>query len=305
MTGTAADALAVTRVLDAADRIVVVSPHFDDAVLSAGGLIAARVEARQPVEVLTVFSSARAIATRGGRHQAFTDYALRVAEDDRALAALGARARRLGLYERLFRDPPPRGPFGLFRTSLEIARSAETSAVQRAIAEALNNGNAIILAPLGIGNHVDHVIVTVGALRAIRDRDAQARVLFFEDFNAMSERNRRLHPVSRLRPFPFRDAPGWASPRTAVEMTAISLLTRGPDPTALCDLPVRAEEWSMSALPLTTRHETAKFEALAEYRTQTSALGGEPQLRALLERAHARRGGELLWRFRASGASSS
>ncbi|MCU1645024.1 MAG: hypothetical protein JWN03_5299 [Nocardia sp.] len=303
MTDTEAAAIAVTRVLDAADRIVVVSPHFDDAVLSVGGLIAARVEAGQPVEVLTVFSGSRPIEVRGGRHQAFADYTLRVVEDDRALAALGAGAGRLGLYERLFRDPRPHGPFSLFHTSPEIAQSADTEAVQQAIAEALDNSGTVILAPLGIGNHVDHVIVAVAALRAIRDQ--YARVLFFEDFNATSERNRRRHPVSRLRPFPFRVAPGWANSRAAVEMTAISLLTRGPDPTALACLPIEAAQWSMSALPLTTRHETAKLQALSEYHTQTSALGGEPQLRALLKRAHARHGGELVWRFQLSGVNSS
>ncbi|MVU76970.1 hypothetical protein GPX89_06885 [Nocardia sp. ET3-3] len=289
----------LSPILEAANRLVVVSPHFDDAVLSVGGLIAARAGRGQVVEVLTVFSAAGTAAEGGRRQKAFSDYASRVGEDDRALSVLGARPRRLGLFERLFRDPPPRGPLSLFRTSEDLARGAYAETVRRAIARLLDSGDTVVLAPLGIGNHVDHVIVAVGALWTVRDRadpGPGARILFYEDFNAMSEHNRRRHPVSRLRPFPYRSAPGWASPRTGVELEAMSLLARGPDATALAEVPVGRGSWSMSAFPVGSV-EGLKLRAVGEYRTQTKALGGESGVREILRRAHAVRGGEPIWRF--------
>ncbi|MEC3954091.1 PIG-L family deacetylase [Nocardia sp. CDC153] len=289
----------LSRMLDAAGRMVVVSPHFDDAVLSVGGLIAARASRGQTVEVLTVFSAAGAAITGGERQKAFSDYAVRVGEDDRALAVLGARARRLGLFERLFRDPRPRGPLPLFRTSEDLARGAYVEEVRRAIARLVASEDTVVLSPLGIGNHVDHVIVAVGALRA------GSRVLFYEDFNALSERNRRRHPVSRLRPFPYRSAPGWASPRAGFELEAMSLLARGPDATALAGVTVHPEQWSMTAFPVTGGLEARKLRAVGEYRTQTKTLGGEARLREIMRRAHAVRGGEPIWRFDTAGAGPS
>ncbi|MCM6776140.1 PIG-L family deacetylase [Nocardia sp. CDC159] len=282
----------VADALDDADRMVVVSPHFDDAVLAVGALIAARVEAGQPVEVLTVFTGARDDATHYGRREAFADYVVRRAEDDRALRVLGARPHRLGLFERIFREPPPRHPSDLFHTPTDVADCPEVEAVRRTIAEALAS-EAIVLAPLGIGNHVDHVLVAMGALRV----GPAPRLLFYEDFSALSERCRRRHPVSRLQRFGFGDAPGWAGPRLGCRLAALSLLARGPDPTTALGLRVVPERWRPSALPVRPEHEDIQFRALAEYRTQTAALGGERRLRALIHRAHDRRGGELIWRF--------
>ncbi|GAB2551882.1 PIG-L deacetylase family protein [Nocardia heshunensis] len=288
----------VSGMLDAASRIVVVSPHFDDAVLALGGLIATRAGRGQTVEVLTVFSAAGAALAGGVRMRAFSDYGPRVGEDDRALALLGARSARLGLSERLFRDPPTRGPLPLFRTSADLARGAYPETVRRAILRIAQAPGTIVLAPLGIGNHVDHVIVALGALRAARERPG---ILFYEDFNALSEHNRRRHPVARLRPFPYRSAPAWASPRAGFELEATSLLARGPDPTTLAELTVQPEQWRMSASPLDDAAESAKLQAVGEYRTQTMALGGETAVRELLRRAHAVRGGELVWQYLPGG----
>ncbi|MEC3914674.1 PIG-L deacetylase family protein [Nocardia sp. CDC160] len=289
----------LSRVLDGVGRVVVVSPHFDDAVLSVGGLIAGRVGRGQVVEVLTVFSGAGVAVGGGGRQKAFSDYGVRGEEDERALGILGARGRRLGLFERLFREPRPRGPLALFRTSEDLARGAYVETVRRGIGRLVEDGDTVVLAPLGIGNHVDHVIVAVAALRV------GSRVLFYEDFNALSERNRRRHPVSRLRPFPYRSAPGWASPRAGFELEAMSLLARGPDAAALAGVTVRPEQWSMTAFPVAGGLEAVKLRAIGEYRTQTRALGGEKRLREIMRRAHAVRGGEPIWRFDATGAGPS
>ncbi|MBF6327467.1 PIG-L deacetylase family protein [Nocardia transvalensis] len=284
-------------VLTTAGRVVVVAPHFDDAVLALGASIAALVAGGKPVQVLTVFSGARDDERHGERRQAFADYVVRRAEDDRAMRVLGTEARRLGLFERIFREPPPRGPSSMFRTPADIARSDEVYAIRTTLTNLVDD-DAMVLAPLGIGHHVDHVMVAAAALQTALQRPGTDRLLFYEDFNAVSERCRRHHPISRLHPFPFRDAPGWASPRVGCAMAAASVLAGGPDPAAAVGLSVRPEQWEMCVLPVGPGHESTQFCALAEYRTQTRALGGEPRLHAVIHRAHARRGGELVWRFR-------
>ncbi|MFJ4649983.1 PIG-L deacetylase family protein [Nocardia sp. NPDC088792] len=289
--------MTVARVLGEARRIVVLSPHFDDAVLAIGALVAGCVESGRTVRVVTVFSAGGTGISAGGRGKAFADYDSRRREDDRALALLGVEARRLGLHERIFRAPAPHGPLSLFHTSRAIAYSPDTAAVHRAIVAEQREDGTIVLAPLGIGNHIDHVITATAALRAARDPARAARMLFYEDFNALAECCRRRHPVARLRPFAFRSAPGWASPRAGLELETMSLLIRGPDAAELAGLPVGPGRWTATALPVSRRHAEAKFAAMAEYRTQTAALGGARQLRALMERAHARRGGELVWQF--------
>jgi len=112
---------------------VFVSPHPDDAVFSAGGAIALAARAGRRVAVVTVFSVGDGAEAR-------------LAEDDAALARLGARAIRLGLVEtpasggvqRLFDAPDPR----------------RVDEVRAALAPFLDG--ARVVAPLAIGGHVDH-----------------------------------------------------------------------------------------------------------------------------------------------------
>ncbi|RDI64466.1 PIG-L deacetylase family protein [Nocardia pseudobrasiliensis] len=282
----------VADTIGAADRLVVVSPHFDDAVLAVGALIAARVQSGQPVEVLTVFTGARDDARHSGRREAFADYVVRRAEDDRALKVLGAQTQRLGLFERIFREPPPIGPLGSFHTPVDIAACPEVAAVRGTLEETLAS-DAIVLAPLGIGRQIDHVLVAVAALGLA----PAPGLLFYEDFAALSERCRRSHPVSRLRPFEFRDSPGWAGPGPCCRMAAMSLLVGGPDPAAALGLQIHPAHWTMTALPTSPPHEEIQLRALAEYRTHLTTLGGARRLRALIHRSHTRRGGDLIWQY--------
>ncbi|MFF0491283.1 PIG-L family deacetylase [Nocardia sp. NPDC004068] len=274
----------------AAERVVVVSPHFGDAALALGALIAAQAESGREVEVLTVFTGGRDDARHDGRRDAFADLVVRRAEDDRALRILGARTHRLGLFGRIFREPPPLRPFGLFHTPRDILACPEIAAVRHGLEEALACGS-IVLAPLAIGNHVDHVLVALAALALT----PSPRLLFYEDFPALSERCRRRHPVTRLHPFRLRDTPGWANPRLAYHLATRSLLPTGPDPLTTLHRPAHPETWSCTTLPTTPHHESTQFRALTEHRTDLTPLGGPHRVQALIHRSHTRRGGDLIW----------
>lgn len=162
--------------------ILVLSAHLDDAVLSCGALLSALVE-RCPVTVVTLFTAAgpppHTHAARSYLRQcAVPDaeglYAARQAEDGEVLDGLGAAWRHLGVTDALFRAR--RCPAGLdrlgrwvpelvhryptYRYDIAKGRVARADrALPRALADQLAAIDAaVVLAPIGVGAHVDHLI---------------------------------------------------------------------------------------------------------------------------------------------------
>lgn len=167
--------------------LVFLSPHLDDAVLSCGGTIARLAAAGQAPLVLTVFAGFAKfpLSPLGERlHREWGDppdaVQLRRAEDVAAAARLGAQVRHLSLPEALYRQAgqgwryAEEGSIFGPRHPLDEVLPAQ---VARAIVGATDPRDTLI-APLGIGMHVDHVLVRDAAvwLRA-RARD----VRFYED----------------------------------------------------------------------------------------------------------------------------
>ena len=144
-------------------RVVVVSPHLDDAVLSCGQFLAAHPGAT----VVTVFAGVPAAYpepgwwSRLGGFDAGDDVVgARRAEDERALTALGATPRWLDFLESMFAgdDPAP--------DPTEIAEGL--AAVLEELAPTL------VLVPLGLANP-EHT-VTHDAAMLVRGRHADAVV---------------------------------------------------------------------------------------------------------------------------------
>jgi LmbE family N-acetylglucosaminyl deacetylase len=127
---------------------VVLSPHPDDAVLSAWTVLTGPGEVR----VLTVCSGLPPAGTLGAFDPLFgvTDsaafMALRAAEDAEALARAGRRATGLGFLDHQYRSEPP-------------AVGELVAAVEGAVGSA-----ARVLAPAAIGDHPDHQLVRRAAL---------------------------------------------------------------------------------------------------------------------------------------------
>lgn len=285
--------------------LVVLSPHLDDAVLSVGALIAGAARSG-PVTVCTAYTRPPDLAAVPVRWHRFADYRTRLAEDDRALALLGAGAERWDLSERIWRTPPVRTLAGLFRTPPELASFAQVPELVARVGRLLERPEVHLLAPLGIGNHVDHVELAVAALIAATERDALDRVQFYEDFYALGEAARRRHPVGRGSAVSIRRSPGWAAPREGAVLRATALLARGPAaPDYLPELSEPfARRWRCSPQPV-GGWEELKLAAVAAYRSQTAALGGMPGLARMLRRAHRLRGGEPLWSLAYSAEGSS
>lgn len=181
-----------------------VSPHLDDAVLSCGTLIA-DLSLRTDVKVWTVFTegaappytlSARAFLSQCGVADARRLFSLRRMEDRDALGALRVPFEHLGFVDALFRRRPS-GPVrrAIGRILPEVAHAYPTyrlhvsrgkiapsdtalvsSITERLAAMAHRDGDPVIFFPFGLGNHVDHVLLSwIG-------RSFPGSVVFYSDF---------------------------------------------------------------------------------------------------------------------------
>jgi O-antigen/teichoic acid export membrane protein/LmbE family N-acetylglucosaminyl deacetylase len=196
------------EVLELADppdlRYLVISPHLDDAILSCGALLS-RLSPGHLVTVATLFThssphatlSARAFVRRCGYGRAEDLYRDRRAEDASTLDTIGVEIVHLGFLDALFRTKPLVGR----RRSSPYARllpgrlamypsyrrhiasgnvsphDATTAAeVTAALDEILRERADIVLAPTGIGGHVDHVLA-----RDVAERCTSRPVVFYAD----------------------------------------------------------------------------------------------------------------------------
>ncbi len=178
------------------DPVLVLSPHLDDAVLSCGALLAA-VADRCPVVVATVFTAAgpppHTFAARrflrGGDSGAL--YAARRREDVDVLSALGVKPVHLGFPDALFRRRRLPGAAARVLPELthryptyryDIARGRRARGDRTLVGEIAAAVGAhaaaarLILCPLGVGRHVDHLLVRDAGTRL------PGRIVHYSDF---------------------------------------------------------------------------------------------------------------------------
>lgn len=161
---------------------IYLSPHLDDAALSCGGQIADRAAAGQRVLIVTVMAGspppAAASAYIASLHErwqlagaatgdAVTDAAAeRRREDVQACAILGADYLHLDVPDCIYRLDPQSGK-PLYCSDEDIfGEIADAEArLAEAIAERLRRLPAarMLVAPLAVGHHVDHLLVRAAA----------------------------------------------------------------------------------------------------------------------------------------------
>ena len=154
-------------------RWIYLSPHLDDAVFSAGGLIYDQVRAGLPVEIWTfmcgyvpeedVSPFAQLIHTQWGFSSAEETVRMRREEDKSAAAILGAEAIHFDFPDCIYR----RGADGEWLYSdVSVPPHPEDAPLPSQIAQAifahLQPDDALVC-QLSLGSHVDHVLVRQGA----------------------------------------------------------------------------------------------------------------------------------------------
>jgi len=151
-------------------RWIYLSPHFDDAVLSCGGLIWEQTASGMPVEIWTVFAgdpppgrlSQFAAKTHAdwGTGNALETVALRRVEDRNAVRKVGAVAHHFPLTDCIYRRHPVSGKHLYTETVFRKPARVETyvaDTVAKMLSSRLTKQDTLVC-PLAMGNHVDHVL---------------------------------------------------------------------------------------------------------------------------------------------------
>ena len=150
-------------------RWIYLSPHLDDAVLSAGGLIYEQIQAGFPVEIWTFMCGyppegefspiAQKLHDVWGFSSAEETVRKRRAEDENAAAILGATTLHFDFLDCVYR----RGSNGEWLYSEIFVPPHEAdeilpSHIADAISASLNRDD-VLVCQLAVGSHVDHVLV--------------------------------------------------------------------------------------------------------------------------------------------------
>lgn len=150
-----------------AGAVLYLSPHADDVAFSAAGQVARDVAAGAAVTLLTLFDAPD--------EAAFSDAAARHAEDDAFARAFGVTLVRGPFADAIVRRPRYRAPRRLF-APLAADEAPLVDDVRALLQAHVDAGCRTLVAPLGVGSHVDHQIVHVAA-RAV----VGCQLRFYED----------------------------------------------------------------------------------------------------------------------------
>ncbi len=171
------------------ERVVILSPHLDDAALSCGGLLHA-LQGRVSTLVVSICCGAVRVPSADGssklpHRRGHVSPRHRRREDIAAMHSVNADFVHLSFADGIYRRSPLTGKL-IYRSERErwvspriedMAHIEELYLVLRRLC--LDLGRILLLSPIGIGHHVDHQIT---AQVAVRLAAAGATLLFYEDF---------------------------------------------------------------------------------------------------------------------------
>lgn len=176
---------------DDIERVVILSPHMDDAALSCGGLLNFLTGRQASCLVISIYcGNPPAVKNKDGtlrtpQRKGHVNPRLRRREDVSAMHAVDADFVHLGFPDGIYRRSSITNQL-IYRHAREkwvapriddLAHVEELYLVLRRLC--LNLGRILLVSPMGIGQHVDHTIVSRVALR-LAERGLS--LLFFEDF---------------------------------------------------------------------------------------------------------------------------
>lgn len=154
-------------------RYIYFSPHLDDAILSAGGLIFEQARSGIPVEIWTFMAGfprddelsdyAKATLMTWGMTSGEESIHIRREEDKMAASLVGAKAVHFDFLDCIFRRSR-KGEI-LYQDVFEAPHQAEAdlpAQIAQTMVAWLKPGD-LVICQLGVGRHVDHLIVRKAA----------------------------------------------------------------------------------------------------------------------------------------------
>jgi LmbE family N-acetylglucosaminyl deacetylase len=200
-------------------RWIYVSPHFDDAVYSCGGLIREQSRRGLAVEVWTVCAGdpppgplsalAQRIHAEWGTGSAAETVALRRVEDQNALRRVGATGLSFDIPDCIYRLSS--AGESLYPDRLLGERHPAEAGLEREIAAALSQSlgaEDVLVSPLAIGGHVDHLLVRAAVGRLGRPVQYYAEVPYLFNYpEAVAPATIGMRPG--LQPVPKESLQAW------------------------------------------------------------------------------------------------
>jgi LmbE family N-acetylglucosaminyl deacetylase len=187
-------------------RWIILSPHLDDGVLSCGGLAHALAK-KHRVAIWTFFSraprrgpyshTAQWLHGISGGHEGENLARIRREEDAKACAAVGAEHRHLEWMDAVYRRRAD-GRFLYRECRQNVLHPADSDLVREMLAFLAKEvqPSDIVVAPMAIGGHVDHVAVREAAF------PSPATLLYYPEVpyvqtcaHRLESYAERLHPV--------------------------------------------------------------------------------------------------------------
>ncbi len=212
-------------------RHIYLSPHPDDAVLSCGGTMARQTVAEEAVLVVTIFAGdpdlthlsplAEDLHATWGHPPA--PYATRRAEDRAAMRHLGAGFLHLGFREAIYRFDAGSAPLYPDEESLfDRPHPADAPLIVRleAVLRSLVCGldPTTLYAPLAVGQHVDHQLVSQVASRLLSPPETAPDLWYYEDFPYATGLVPRHAPDSVEAALDRHGKGGWRSDDVAIDL---------------------------------------------------------------------------------------
>jgi len=202
----------ITDIVNNHRKAIFLSPHLDDAIFSAGGLICELVSNKIQVFVFNVFTkssypytlSAKSYLKQCKYKDADLLYARRVEEDAQVFNKLGIKPKNLNYEDALFRKIPnpcvwrrylckyfpelihvyPVYRLNIIRGNiLKFDRGLEID-LEKNIRKLGLSADDYLFAPMGIGNHKDHLIVN----KVARHLSRNLNVILWADFPYFANR---------------------------------------------------------------------------------------------------------------------
>jgi LmbE family N-acetylglucosaminyl deacetylase len=193
-----------------------ISPHFDDAILSAGALMK-YLSKYTKIVVINIFTkagpppytlSARAFLTQVGYTDAQTLFIDREKEDAEVLSHVANKVINLGYTDALWRKKSDTWfgkilpeldhiyltyRFHIIRGIISKHDRPMINQIVEKVHDLISDKNAVVFAPLGVGSHIDHVIT-----HEIAKKQKQ-QVMYWSDFpynEKQSTETKHLHSFS-------------------------------------------------------------------------------------------------------------
>jgi LmbE family N-acetylglucosaminyl deacetylase len=154
-------------------RWIYLSPHLDDAIFSAGGGIHEQTQSGIPTEIWTIMSGcpknihltdfAKGLHKQWGVSSAEESLKIRRLENERAARIVGAKITYFDFIDSMYRCGPQGQP--LYTSSFTQPHKSDLYLPEE-IAKSISAGldqEDILVCPLAIGGHIDHVIVRKAA----------------------------------------------------------------------------------------------------------------------------------------------